>query len=69
MISYFVQYAILMASLINTSAKYALSLYELRRAASLGGETAPPWENKSMYVFYVELVTGTNVLFLYYPLC
>jgi E3 ubiquitin-protein ligase synoviolin len=39
-------------------AKYALGIYELRRAASRGGAQAPPWEAKSMYVFYIELLTG-----------
>jgi len=42
-------------------AKYALSALEFRRAATRGGENAPPWENKSMWVFYVDLVTGTHV--------
>jgi len=54
----FSQYAILMASALNTIAKYVLSLYELRRAGRRGGENAPPWENKSMWFFYIELATG-----------
>ncbi|KAF9264201.1 hypothetical protein L218DRAFT_979790 [Marasmius fiardii PR-910] len=51
------EYGILMASVSNTIAKYLLSSYELRRAGQRGGETAPPWENKSMWVFYIELTT------------
>ncbi|KAF7428415.1 E3 ubiquitin-protein ligase hrd1 [Pleurotus ostreatus] len=51
------EYAILMASVSNTIAKYALSTYELHRAGRRGGENAPPWDNKSMFVFYIELVT------------
>ncbi|KAK1229177.1 E3 ubiquitin-protein ligase hrd1 [Marasmius sp. AFHP31] len=47
-----------MASVSNTIAKYLLSAYELRRAGQRGGENAPPWENKSMWVFYIELTTG-----------
>lgn len=47
-----------MASVSNTIAKYALSTYELYRAGRRGGENAPPWDNKSMFVFYIELVTG-----------
>ncbi|KAK7035235.1 E3 ubiquitin-protein ligase hrd1 [Paramarasmius palmivorus] len=50
-------YGILMASVTNTLAKYLLSCYELRRAGQRGGENAPPWENKSMWVFYIELTT------------
>jgi E3 ubiquitin-protein ligase synoviolin len=57
------QYAILMASVVNTISKYLLSAYELRRAGQRGGENAPPWDNKSMWVFYIELATG-NVPFL-----
>ena len=53
-----VKYGILMASVMNTIAKYLLSAYDLRRAGRRGGENAPPWENKSMWVFYIELVTG-----------
>ena len=50
-----------MASAINTGAKYALSVIDLRRAAQRGGENAPPWENKSMWVFYIELTTGKPI--------
>jgi E3 ubiquitin-protein ligase synoviolin len=39
-------------------AKYGLSIYELRRASSRGGANAPPWEAKSMWLFYIELLTG-----------
>ncbi|KAF9559849.1 hypothetical protein CPC08DRAFT_690536 [Agrocybe pediades] len=51
------EYGILMASVTNTVSKYLLSSYDLRRAGRRGGENAPPWENKSMYTFYIELVT------------
>ncbi|KAF9467259.1 hypothetical protein BDZ94DRAFT_1318695 [Collybia nuda] len=51
------EYGILMASVVNTISKYLLSAYELRRAGQRGGENAPPWENKSMWVFYIELTT------------
>ncbi|KAF8813641.1 hypothetical protein BYT27DRAFT_7239051 [Phlegmacium glaucopus] len=51
------EYGILMASVMNTIAKYLLSAYDLRRAGRRGGENAPPWENKSMWVFYIELTT------------
>jgi E3 ubiquitin-protein ligase synoviolin len=56
------QYAILMASAFNTIVKYVLSLYDLRRAGRMGGENAPPWENKSMWFFYIELATGIQHL-------
>ncbi|THH15474.1 hypothetical protein EW146_g4999 [Bondarzewia mesenterica] len=54
------EYAILMASAMNAMAKYVLSAIEFRRAAFRGGENAPPWENKSMWVFYVDLTTGKS---------
>ena len=56
--TYLKQYGILMASVMNTILKYLLSAYDLRRAGRRGGENAPPWENKSMWVFYIELGTG-----------
>jgi len=43
---------------MNTILKYCLSTYDLRRAGRRGGENAPPWENKSIWIFYIELVTG-----------
>ncbi|KAF9222617.1 hypothetical protein BS17DRAFT_881014 [Gyrodon lividus] len=51
------EYAILMASAMNVTAKYLICVIDLRRAQRRGGENAPPWQNKSMWVFYVELVT------------
>lgn len=49
---------------MNTILKYLLSTYDLRRAGRRGGENAPPWENKSMWIFYIELATG-KVSFLF----
>src|SRR6266571_3894934 len=43
---------------MNTILKYCLSTYDLRRAGRRGGENAPPWENKSIWIFYIELITG-----------
>ncbi|KAI0666717.1 hypothetical protein C8Q78DRAFT_1059101 [Trametes maxima] len=51
------EYSILLASALNAMLRYALSLLDLRRARTRGGENAPPWENKSMYIFYIELLT------------
>lgn len=51
------EYAILTASAWNAMAKYGLSIYELRRASRRGGANAPPWEAKSMWLFYIELLT------------
>ena len=53
-----IQYGILVASVMNTISKYLLSVYDLRRSGRRGGENAPPWENKSIWVFYIELATG-----------
>lgn len=50
-----------MATVTNTISKYLLSAYDFRRAGQRGGEAAPPWENKSMWVFYIELATGETV--------
>ncbi|KAJ3713406.1 hypothetical protein C8R42DRAFT_727296 [Lentinula raphanica] len=51
------EYGILMATVTNSFSKYLLSTYDFRRAGQRGGETAPPWEAKSMWVFYIELAT------------
>ncbi|PPQ99709.1 hypothetical protein CVT24_009692 [Panaeolus cyanescens] len=59
------EYAILMASVMNTILKYLLSSYDLRRAGRRGGENAPPWENKSVWVFYIELATDFTKLTTY----
>ncbi|KIJ67589.1 hypothetical protein HYDPIDRAFT_84249 [Hydnomerulius pinastri MD-312] len=59
------EYAILMASAMNVTAKYLIGVLDLRRAQRRGGENAPPWQNKSMWVFYVELVTDFLKLMTY----
>lgn len=56
------EYAILLASCLNSIMKYLVMVYDTRRARSRGGGDAPVWENKSMYMFYIELVTGTHFL-------
>ncbi|KAJ3864089.1 hypothetical protein EV359DRAFT_41785 [Lentinula novae-zelandiae] len=59
------EYGILMATVTNTISKYLLSAYDFRRAGQRGGEAAPPWENKSMWVFYIELATDFLKLTIY----
>ncbi|KAG8213762.1 hypothetical protein J3R82DRAFT_10471 [Butyriboletus roseoflavus] len=59
------EYAILMASAMNVIAKYLICVIDLRRAQQRGGENAPPWQNKSMWIFYVELVTDFLKLITY----
>ncbi|KAI9572100.1 hypothetical protein HD554DRAFT_2296814 [Boletus coccyginus] len=59
------EYAILMASAMNVIAKYLICVIDLRRAQRRGGENAPPWQNKSMWIFYVELVTDFLKLITY----
>ncbi|KAF9071017.1 hypothetical protein BDP27DRAFT_1219752 [Rhodocollybia butyracea] len=59
------EYGILMATVTNTISKYLLSAYDFRRAGQRGGEIAPPWENKSMWVFYIELATDFFKLTIY----
>jgi E3 ubiquitin-protein ligase synoviolin len=43
---------------LTIGAKYVINLVDLRRAVRMGGHDAPPWEEKSMWVFYVDLVSG-----------
>ncbi|KIY66196.1 hypothetical protein CYLTODRAFT_491662 [Cylindrobasidium torrendii FP15055 ss-10] len=51
------EYAILLYTVFNTMSKYLLSCYDFRRASTRGGDTAPPWEAKSIWTFYVDLIT------------
>lgn len=61
------EYAILLASCLNSMMKYGVMVYDLHRARSRGGENAPIWENKSMYLFYIELFTGMFSRSLHIP--
>jgi hypothetical protein len=47
-----------MVNLTQYLLKYVLSVLEIRRAARVGGAIAPPWEDKPIYGFYIELSTG-----------
>ncbi len=51
---------------ITIVAKYLVNLYDIWRAANMGGEDAPEWEEKSMWIVYVELASGAccSVAFL-----
>lgn len=62
--SCYFKYAILMASALNSMTRYIIEIIDLRMAQLRGGENAPPWENKSMYIFYIELVTGNFICHL-----
>lgn len=46
------QYMIMLAAVLGTTLKYALNIIDLRSEV--------PWEEKSIYVFYVDLATGTS---------
>ncbi|KZT43674.1 hypothetical protein SISSUDRAFT_978355 [Sistotremastrum suecicum HHB10207 ss-3] len=59
------EYAILMASAANAVCKYLVYAYDQRRAGFNGGENAPVWENKSMWIFYIELATDFMKLITY----
>ncbi|KZO93417.1 hypothetical protein CALVIDRAFT_566646 [Calocera viscosa TUFC12733] len=59
------EYAILAATLINYMLRYLIVSYDIRRAARRGGENAPPWQDKSMWIFYTELFTDFLKLLTY----
>ncbi|KAF9006773.1 hypothetical protein BDZ89DRAFT_1079646, partial [Hymenopellis radicata] len=65
MVLFACEYGILLATAANTIAKYLLSVYDFRRASTRGGENAPPWEQKSIWTFYFELVTDFSKLTTY----
>ena len=51
------EYMILLASISGTAARYIVGLVDLRRAG--GRADAPSWEDKSVWLFYVDLAVGT----------
>ncbi|KAG9286468.1 hypothetical protein G9A89_014634 [Geosiphon pyriformis] len=57
MIMFAFEYSILGATIISTFCKYILNVIDMRREE--------PWENKSIYVFYLELVTDFFKLITY----
>ncbi|CAG8556480.1 7480_t:CDS:2, partial [Cetraspora pellucida] len=57
MIMFAFEYSILGATIISTLLKYILNVIDMRRE--------DPWENKSIYVFYLELVTDFFKLITY----
>lgn len=60
MILFASEFAILLASVAGTWARYIVGIIDLRRAR--GRADAPAWEEKSMYLFYVDLVVGEFLL-------
>ncbi|KAG8946854.1 E3 ubiquitin-protein ligase hrd1 [Tulasnella sp. 424] len=59
------EYAILLASCMNAWLKYSIACWDLWRARRRGGENAPVWEDKSMFIFYAELLTDFMKLITY----
>ncbi|EJT97359.1 hypothetical protein DACRYDRAFT_59184 [Dacryopinax primogenitus] len=59
------EYAILIATLLNLILRYSIVTYDIRRASRRGGENAPPWQDKSMWIFYTELLTDFLKLLTY----
>ena len=56
------EFTILLASILGTCARYSVGIIDLRRAR--GREDAPSWEEKSMYLFYVDLGVGASIPYL-----
>ena len=50
------EFMILLASISGSVGRYTIGVIDLRRAR--GREDAPSWEEKSMYIFYVDLAVG-----------
>ncbi|KAF9256718.1 hypothetical protein L218DRAFT_975339 [Marasmius fiardii PR-910] len=51
--------------MVPFAGKYLLSSYKLRQAGQRGSETIPPWENRSMWIFYIEFTTDFLKLTMY----
>ncbi|GES76728.1 E3 ubiquitin-protein ligase synoviolin [Rhizophagus clarus] len=54
MIMFAFEYSILTATILSTIIKYILNVIDMRREEQ--------WENKSIYVFYLELVTALHII-------
>ncbi|TXT10974.1 hypothetical protein VHUM_01725 [Vanrija humicola] len=63
MILFTSEFAILLVSILGTWARYGVAVADLRRAQ--GREDAPAWEQKSMYLFYVDLAVDFSKLLIY----
>ena len=50
------EFMILLAAILGAIGRYTIGVIDLRRAR--GREDAPSWEEKSMYIFYVDLTVG-----------
>lgn len=50
------EFAILLVAIAGTWARYTVGIIDLRRAG--GRADAPTWEEKSMYLFYIDLAAG-----------
>ena len=50
------EFVILLAAIGGTMARYAVGLIDLRRAE--GRADAPSWEDKSVWLFYIDLAVG-----------
>ncbi|ORY27651.1 hypothetical protein BCR39DRAFT_537671 [Naematelia encephala] len=57
------EFMILLASVSGTMARYIVGLIDLRRAR--GRADAPSWEEKSMYLFYIDLAVDFAKLLTY----
>jgi len=58
MLTSILQYSVLTVMLIATGVKYILHTIDLR--------DENPWENKSMYIFHLELVVGSYFGIIYH---
>ncbi|WVR04137.1 hypothetical protein IAU60_001136 [Kwoniella sp. DSM 27419] len=57
------EFTILQASILGIVARYVVNLIDLRRAG--GRADAPSWEEKSMYMFYIDLAVDFVKLLTY----
>ncbi|KAL7419908.1 E3 ubiquitin-protein ligase hrd1 [Cryptotrichosporon argae] len=57
------EFAILVASIAGTGARYVVGVVDLRRAG--GRDDAPSWEEKSMWMFYIDLAVDFAKLITY----
>lgn len=61
------EFAILIASILGIWARYIVGILDLRHAR--GRVDAPVWEEKSMYLFYIDLAVDFSKLLTYLIFC
>ncbi|KAI0758484.1 hypothetical protein BD413DRAFT_618106 [Trametes elegans] len=62
------EYSILLATTLNAILRYGLSILDLRRARSRGGDNAPPWKTRAYLLKVTMYMTFFFIILTFYGL-